>query len=270
MGESKIFNTAEIMDANRLNHLRSLVREVGRDLINIWPGKSNRPLIIRNKKDDTPVTEADDFAHRVLAGGIHDLFPEDIVLSEEGNPNYTEAQFDKNTWIMDPLDGTRCFIQGGNDFSILVGRVLRGVCNYGIMYFPILGLFAEARLGGGAFVNGIKINASLAQDFSTARYFSRPRSLGNFSGNVDENFVTGRALLAAARGEVDLGFFKFDKFSPHDFAAPSIILKEAGGLMINELGEDFRLTPGSAPSSLVVGSNLLCHQVLSRFKGSTR
>lgn len=258
------------MDTNRLNQLRSLVREVGRELVVLWPGRSNRPLSIRNKKDDTPVTEADDFAHRVLAGGIHDLFPEDIVLSEEGNPEYSEDQLERNTWIMDPLDGTRCFIRGGNDFSILIGRVLGGVCNFGIMYFPALGLFVEAKLGGGAFVNGVRISSSTCADIKTARYFSRPRSLGNLSGNVEENFVTGRALLAAARGEVDLGLFRFDKFSPHDFAAPSVVLKEAGALMINESGEDFNFIPGSSPKALVVGSRNLCHQSIQRLQLSSR
>jgi 3'(2'), 5'-bisphosphate nucleotidase len=63
---------------------------------------------VTNKADESPVTEADIQASAYLVKNIHELFPEDLVLSEE---DLTDIDFSQRIWLIDPLDGTKNFIK---------------------------------------------------------------------------------------------------------------------------------------------------------------
>lgn len=250
------------MDLNQRSQLHSLVREVGRGLLNYWPARTTRALQSRLKDNSTPVTEADEYAHEKIVSGINDIFSGDFVASEEDTSSLKPKSADQPVWFVDPLDGTRTFIAGGSDFSILLGRTLNGQVDYGVMYFPALGLFAEGQKGQGASVNGVPISVSCCSALDQARSFSRPRGLGHLSGNIHENHVTGRALLGIARGEFDLGLFKLDSFGPHDFAAASILISEAGGVLLDENGRSDFFKLGNIPRYLVTGPQTLVDKVL--------
>jgi fructose-1,6-bisphosphatase/inositol monophosphatase family enzyme len=250
------------MDSSQKAQLHSLVREVGRGLLNYWPARTTRPLQSRLKENDTPVTEADEYAHKAIVSGIGDIFTGDFVASEEESDLRKPESSEQAIWFVDPLDGTRTFITGGSDFSILLGRAQNGLVDYGIMYFPALGLFAEAETGCGATVNGVRIAVSNCSLLDEAKSFSRPRGLGHLSGNTHENYVTGRALLGVARGEFDLGVFKLNSFGPHDFAAASIMIGEAGGVLLDERGRTDFFSIGHIPKYLVTGSKILVDKIL--------
>ena len=246
------------MNVSQKHQLDSLVREVGRGLLNYWPARTTRPLQARLKENKTPVTEADDYAHQKIVAGIKDIFQGDLVASEEDSDLLAPTSPDQAIWFVDPLDGTRTFIAGGSDFSILLGRAQNGRVEYGVMYFPALGLFAEAASGQGATVNGVGIAVSNCVVLNEANSFSRPRGLGHLSGNVHENHVTGRALLGVARGEFDLGVFKLDSFGPHDFAAASILIGEAGGVLLDERGR------GESGHGCRPDADRFCHSGITR------
>ncbi len=246
------------------HQIKKLVFDVGRELLNYWPGRVDRELRYKFKDNNTPVTEADEKASDMVVAGINRIFPGDLVLSEEG-PAVGLRDYSQDTiWFVDPLDGTRTFISGGNEFSVLLGRSKNGVIDYGIMYFPALGLFAEGISGGGVVVNGVSIACGAPK--GEPRILSRPRTLGAFSGNVAESHVTGRALLGLARGEYDLGIFKLDTFGPHDFAAASIIIREAGGSLIDELGQPHFFGKEVSPKYIIAGNSDLALSVISKLK----
>ncbi|MGJ3522532.1 3'(2'),5'-bisphosphate nucleotidase CysQ family protein [Nitratidesulfovibrio sp. D1] len=106
---------------------------------------------IRRKADDSPVTEADDASQAVLAEGLARLRPDLPVLSEEGRiPPHAERAGWPRFLLVDPLDGTRGFLNGEGDFAVCVALVERGRPTAGILHFPALGVTWYGGRGYGA------------------------------------------------------------------------------------------------------------------------
>ena len=91
-----------------------------------------------DKKDSSPVTEADIAIDRQLQQDIADVFSADAILSEEGADD--TSRLDKDfCWIIDPIDGTREFIAKRPDFCVMVGICYKGVPVYGVINIPATG-----------------------------------------------------------------------------------------------------------------------------------
>lgn len=98
----------------------------------------------RYKADDSPVTIADKQAHEAISGRLK---AEGIpLLSEEmDHPDYkTRQQWDRY-WLVDPLDGTREFVKGGDDFTVNIALMEDNLPVFGVILIPVTG---EVYLGG--------------------------------------------------------------------------------------------------------------------------
>jgi 3'(2'), 5'-bisphosphate nucleotidase len=103
------------------------------------------------KSDRSPVTEADRAAHAVIAVGLAALAPGIPVISEEGEiPPYDERRAWRRFWLVDPLDGTKEFMQQNGEFTVNIALVLEGVPVLGVVHAPALGLAYTAGAGLGA------------------------------------------------------------------------------------------------------------------------
>lgn len=121
-----------------LYDLLPLVEAAGRAILNWCGGAAPRT---RHKADDSPVTEADEAAQAVLAQGLARLRPGLPVLSEEGRiPPHAERAGWSRFLLVDPLDGTRGFLNGEGDFAVCVALVEGGRPTAGILHFPALGV----------------------------------------------------------------------------------------------------------------------------------
>ncbi len=104
---------------------------------------------IDGKADGSPVTEADLAADRIIAEGLARLAPEIPALSEErvhlAKPPYAGSFF-----LIDPLDGTKEFVAGRNEFTVNVALVTNGTPLLGIIGAPALGLIWRGLVGRGA------------------------------------------------------------------------------------------------------------------------
>src|SRR5690625_4045835 len=79
---------------------------------------------VEQKEDDSPVTAADQAAHRVLVDGLRALTPDIPILSEEGEqPTFAVRQAWQRYWLIDPLDGTREFIKRNDEFTVNIALV---------------------------------------------------------------------------------------------------------------------------------------------------
>ena len=99
------------------------------------------------KGQDDPVTVADRSACELLVKGLSKAFPEDSVLSEE-LPMLNKGS--KRVWCIDPLDGTREFIEGIDEFAVMVGLCVEGRPVLGVVDQPAVGLLFYAEKGAGA------------------------------------------------------------------------------------------------------------------------
>jgi 3'(2'), 5'-bisphosphate nucleotidase len=104
------------------------------------------------KDDDSPLTEADARAHRVLVEGLAALTPDLPVLSEESAAvPWAERRRWETFWLVDPLDGTKEFVSRNGEFTINVALIERGRPVVGVVQVPVSGVAYCAAAGVGAF-----------------------------------------------------------------------------------------------------------------------
>ena len=123
-----------------------LVRQAGRATLPFW----RCATAVTAKADDSPVTAADLAAHHLLLAGLNALAPEIPVLSEEAaDIALSERGQWSRWWLVDPLDGTKEFIAGSEEFTVNVALIDRGRVVFGVVGMPTSGrcYFGGAGLG---------------------------------------------------------------------------------------------------------------------------
>lgn len=99
----------------------------------------NKNYDILIKKDKSPVTEADLIVNDYIINSLQELYPNIAILSEENNHQKNlEASYQKRIFIIDPIDGTKSFIDKKSQFTINIGYVEDGQFVLGFIYAPIL------------------------------------------------------------------------------------------------------------------------------------
>jgi 3'(2'), 5'-bisphosphate nucleotidase len=113
----------------------ALAREAGRAILGVY----SSAFTVQDKDDSSPLTEADLRAQEILASGLRRLLPEVPLLSEEAEtiPWATRARWDW-LWIVDPLDGTREFVQRNGEFTVNVALVHGHRPVLGVVHAPVL------------------------------------------------------------------------------------------------------------------------------------
>lgn len=127
-----------------------------------------KPLELVAKADESPVTIADRDTETFIRRKLAEAFPEDGLFGEE----FGVAEGRSGAlWIIDPIDGTRSFITGNPLFGMLLGRVVAGVPEVGVVRMPALGeTFAGAR-GRGAWLNGAPIRVRATKTLAEAMVY---------------------------------------------------------------------------------------------------
>lgn len=120
------------LDYERLTTvMRRLALEAGEKIIEIY---EREDLGARAKADNSPVTEADEVADALISAGLTEAFPELPLITEEQAE--THASSASTFLIVDPLDGTKEFIQRRGDFTVNIALVEDGVPVRGVVYAP--------------------------------------------------------------------------------------------------------------------------------------
>lgn len=110
-----------------------LARQAGEAILPFW--RAN--VSVTSKADDSPVTAADLAAHQVLVEGLLALDPAIHVLSEEdADIPLSERATWERWWLVDPLDGTKEFISGSEEFTVNVALIERGRVVFGVVSMP--------------------------------------------------------------------------------------------------------------------------------------
>lgn len=121
---------------------------------------------IDGKSDGSPVTEADLAADRIIAEGLARLAPDIPSLSEE-RARGAWLPFKDSFFLIDPLDGTKEFVAGRNEFTVNLALVTHGTPLLGIVSAPALGLIWRGIVGRGAERITLRAGAPLAEPIRT-------------------------------------------------------------------------------------------------------
>ncbi|MDK1290450.1 3'(2'),5'-bisphosphate nucleotidase CysQ [Pseudoalteromonas umbrosa] len=135
-------------DTDLLEELVELSRLAGEEIMQIYA----KDFAIEFKNDDSPVTEADLAANRVITAGLARLTPDIPVLSEESaNISWQERQTWQRYWLVDPIDGTKEFIKKNGEFTVNIALIEKGKPTMGVVFAPALNICYLAAQSIGAF-----------------------------------------------------------------------------------------------------------------------
>jgi myo-inositol-1(or 4)-monophosphatase len=222
---------------------------------------------IGSKGKDNPVTEADLEADRALKRLLHDPFPEYGWLSEETADSDARLKC-RRVWIVDPLDGTKEFIQGIPEFCVAVALVEEGHPVLGVTYNPITReMFWSAR-GMGCHLNTEAVRVTRTRVLRRANVLASRSETARgewevFHGRLKVS-PTGSvayklALVAAGKG--DATFTRSPK-SEWDIASGAALLAEAGGTMTDIHGAMIRFNQRRVKVAGMIADNTVLHEQL--------
>ena len=224
--------------AKLLPAVKSIAREAGQVILRYYTDTVSAHV----KADGSPVTAADHAAEAVILPALHHLTPNIPVISEEQHSAGKSPVGDHDTfWLVDPLDGTRSFVEHTGEFTVNIGLVSNGVPILGVMYLPVDGdLYAAA--GPGTAVHCVQGRAdvhisarTMPADglvvLSSRSHGDRAKLDAFLQGKlVREHRHSSSALkfCVLARGEADI-YPRFGPTCEWDTAAGHAILLAAGG-----------------------------------------
>lgn len=131
-------NAEAIMDDQAILLLVELVKTVNHCLSEFYQNyQQNQVLQISSKADKSPVTEADMAAHHLIEKGLKKISPLIPVLSEESSDHQQRVDW-QQFWLVDPLDGTREFINKTGEFTVNIALIQQGAVQLAIIGIPTL------------------------------------------------------------------------------------------------------------------------------------
>ena len=188
---------------------------------------------VRNwsKPDGSAVTEADLEIDRFLKQRLHDPRPDYGWLSEEtaDTPDRLSRQ---RLWIVDPIDGTNSFVNGGDGWCIGAALIENGRPLLAALYQPVAEQFYCAALGHGAYCNHLPIKPHDGEAIMGASLVGTGRSLKALPGVVasaSPNIPLLLRLAHVASGKADIAL-SIGYRNDWDLAAGDLLVHEAGGI----------------------------------------
>ena len=229
------------------------------------------------KPDGSPVTEADRAANAAILAHLSAAFPHDVILSEESADDPTRLTCPR-VWLVDPLDGTRDFLEGSPEFAVHVALVAGGTPVVAVVLEPAGGRLVEAIAARGAWLEGDGPRRKLA--VSRRRVPERMRlGVSRLGRNealnrlLDETPLGKHAvprgastkMLDVAAGLLDATLCLHGRESEWDSCAPGLIIAEAGGRVTDVDQRPLRYNqPVVTHPRGVVTSNGRMHEALCR------
>lgn len=226
-------------DQQMTDTLTALAREAGEAIMAVY---ATDDFEVRAKGDDSPVTKADLAADRVIVAALETAYPDIAVVTEERAESHDLGE-GRTHFLVDPLDGTREFVNRRGDFTVNIALIEHGRPTGGVVYAPALDRLFRTNAAGGAEEvmadgtirrlqvaeadNGaLRVVASKShRDAATDAYIARYHVAEFKSAGSSLKFC----LLAA--GEADL-YPRLGRTMEWDTAAADAVLRAAGGQVV--------------------------------------
>ncbi len=189
------------------------------------------------------VTVVDVAVEQLLTARLQDLLPGSLVVGEEGvhaDPSLMDQlTSDAPVWIIDPIDGTRNFAHGRPTFAIMVALVQNGESQAAWILEPVSGRFGVAERGGGAWMNGKRLQvatpdapARMTGSLHASSY--APRELARKVEQRRSRVMAVKSLRCAGAEYLrlaagDIHFSLFTRLMPWDHVPGTLLHREAGG-----------------------------------------
>jgi 3'(2'), 5'-bisphosphate nucleotidase len=205
--------------------------------------------VIQKAGGGGPVTEADQRANELIVEGLSRAFPGDDIVAEESAHVAPER---RRVWFVDPLDGTREFVDRNGMFAVHIGLALDGKPVAGVVHAPIQGgLWSGAvgapctlELGGerrALEMTPVRDPSRLRLLVSRSHRSKKTEAIKRALGitQVREQGSVGLKCALLAMGEADLYLHPSDRSSRWDSCAPQAVIEAAGGVLLDFAGQPY-------------------------------
>lgn len=256
-----------MIDDENVEFLVSRLKEIsvaaGEIIMEIYHSKK---INVMEKADKSFVTQADIAANNYIKEQLKISWPSLAVVSEEDNvlPN-SSTQFDR-FWLVDPLDGTKEFLNGSNEFTVNIALIEHSKPLLGVVYQPAMDLLYWGGNGFGAFKesNGVQeeifvspINPSQFKRVvvSKSHFNDETKFLIDSLGEVKLVYAgSSLKFCKVAEGLADI----YPRLAPTcewDTAAAQAVLEGAGGIVVDISGKSLRYGKSSTLNPSFIASS---------------
>jgi len=204
---------------------------------------------VRGKLDSSPVTEADEKAEAVILAQLRRLTPDIPVVAEEAVAAGQHVEQGNRFWLVDPLDGTKEFINRNGEFTVNIALIENGAPVLGVVYAPAIGRLFAGAVNHGAFLEqdglrrAIEVRTVPAAGYTVvaSRSHGDADALKAFLGDkpIAELRSAGSSLkiCLVAAGEADL-YPRLGRTMEWDIAAGHAVVRAAGGHLTTLDGQE--------------------------------
>lgn len=224
--------------------IRRLALEAGDKIMEIY---NSDDFEVKAKSDDSPVTEADEAADALISAGLVEEFPDVLLVTEEQAASHSEKA--ETFLIVDPLDGTKEFINRRGDFTVNIAYVENGVPTRGVVYAPAkermfytladgvaveeTGPFAKDKIGNTAriCVSDPDNSALLVVASKSHRDQATDDYIGKYAVADMKSAGSSLKFCLIATGEADI-YPRVGRTMEWDTAAGHAVLHGAGGKVV--------------------------------------
>lgn len=221
-----------------INQLKELAIEAGQAIMKIYETEFE----VEFKGDKSPLTMADKEANEIIVGGLQARYPDYAILSEEVADDKSRRENDY-CFIVDPLDGTKEFVNRNGEFTVNIALVHHGRPIAGVIYVPVTKQLYYAVKNEGAFLQtdgsdeatrlrvSDKISDLIWIGSKSHSSEKEEKLIAEHRDQIKESIVAGSSLKGCrvAEGEADV-YYRFGLTCEWDTAAMQCIAEEAGGI----------------------------------------
>jgi len=229
-----------------LQAVKGIAYQAGQAILDIY--QSAQEQNIEYKRDGSPLTTADKIANEIIIQGLTKLTPNLPILSEEGaDIPYSERVSWDCYWLVDPLDGTREFIQRTGDFTVNIALIEKQHSVLGVVYVPVSDVCYYAARTVGAFkeqtgsaAEKIRVCTDIPESIRVvaSRLHGKERlaPLVEKMPNHEIKYIgSSLKFCLIAEGAADI-YPRMGLTSEWDSAAAQCIVEQAGGAVIDLYG----------------------------------
>jgi 3'(2'), 5'-bisphosphate nucleotidase len=244
----------------------ALAEDAGRAILEVY----STDFEVQSKVDESPLTQADLASHHCIVAGLAQLTPDLPIISEEsGLPDFEERRLWNCYWLIDPLDGTKEFVNRNGEFTVNIALIENNRPVLGVVHVPVQnktyvgceGIGADLRDGDNP-PQPVRVAAKSRDPIRVVGSRShRGASLDAFLAAVGEHDMVpmGSSLkfCVVAEGGADL-YPRLGPTSEWDTAAAQAVVEQAGGSVVTLDGKPMQYNAKSDilnPYFFVIGAS---------------
>ena len=253
--------------SSQLSMVAQFARDAGQLIMKIY--RSDFSVAYKGPSD--PVTEADQIANNFIVEKLKEQFPQDAIVAEE-SPLPVSLSTTGRVWYVDPLDGTKEFINKNGEFSVMIGLALEGQAKLGVVYQPAQDILYAGISDQEAWIETDHVRQPLKASTESHSSLTLIVSRSHRNPHIDtikqhigvtQEYPCGSVGLkigCIAKRQADVYLEPGPFTSLWDACAPEAIIRGAGGRFTNIYGEPIPYGHDTLKNTKgLVATNGACH-----------